>query len=62
MSVPIKSIVTDISSSVIAEVDIATGASLTGLTVIVTVSESVNSPSLTVNSKLSDPLKSWFGI
>ena len=28
---------------------------------MVTVSESVNSPSLIVNSKLSDPLKSGFG-
>ena len=62
ISEPIKSIVTDTSSSVVPEVSEATGASFTGLTVMITSCVSIKSPSLTINIKESFPLKFVVGI
>ena len=63
MSLPVRVIDTAVSSSVAMDWALATGASLTGLTVTETVAAADwSEASLTVKLKLSMPWKSVFGV
>ena len=57
ISSPVRVTTTLPSSATVPEAAFAVGASLTALTVTVNVCELVNSPSVTVAVKLSEPLK-----
>jgi hypothetical protein len=62
-SLPVKVMATAVARSVVTDCASATGGSFTGVTVMETVAlVDVKPPSLTVNWKLSEPLKFKFGV